>query len=312
MSIESMRFSKSIIVIVAGLFLVSACATQLTAPDGADTARTKLTELQSNAQLANRAQVEIKEAEAAVRAAEEPRKDEDLARHLVLIADHKVEIARARAQSRLYEDQRQALSEQSERARLEARTLEADRFRTDAQSARADAATAREDADASRAAATTARGEAEAARLRAAEASQMAEDLQREIVDLNARETDRGLVVTLGDLLFATGKSDLTGGAGANLNKLAAFLREYDDRTVMIEGHTDSVGSESFNRQLSERRAESVKTYLVGQGVDARRLTTSGLGMGSPVASNDSATGRQQNRRVEVIISNLSENSIHD
>lgn len=290
MNIRSNSSIKSVLV-VAGLFLLSACATPLTAPDGAATARSKLTQLQSNAQLANRAPVEIKEAEAAVLAAEVPREDTALARHLVLIADHKVDIARARAQSRLYEDQRQALSEQSERARLDARTLEVDRARVDARSARADAATARDEADASRMTAEAAR--------------QKAQDLQRQIADLNARETDRGLVVTLGDLLFATGKSDLTGGAAPNLNKLATFLHEYADRTVYIEGHTDSVGSESLNYQLSQRRADSVKSYLVGQGIQAARISTTGLGEGTPVASNDTATGRQQNRRVEVIISNV-------
>jgi len=290
MNIQSNSFIKGVLA-VTGLFVLSACATPLTAPDGADTARSKLTQLQSNAQLANRAPVEIKDAEAAVLAAEVPREDNAYARHLVLIADHKVDIARARAQSRLYEDQRQALSEQSERARLDARTLEVDRARVDARSARADAATARDEAD--------------AARLRS-------EDLQRQIAELDARETDRGLVVTLGDLLFATGKSELTGGAGPNLNKLAAFLQEYPDRTVYIEGHTDSVGSESSNFHLSQRRADSVKSYLVGQGIQAGRLTTAGLGEGSPVAGNDTATGRQQNRRVEVIISNVATISMRD
>jgi outer membrane protein OmpA-like peptidoglycan-associated protein len=290
MNIRSNSFLKGTLV-VAGLLVLSACATPLTAPDGAATARSKLTQLQSSAQLANLAPVEIKDAEAAVLAAEVPREDKALARHLVLIADQKVEIARARAQSRLYEDQRRALSRESERARLDARTLEVDRARVDARSARADAASARDEAD--------------AARLRS-------EDLQRQLAELDARETDRGLVVTLGDLLFATGKSELTGGAAPNLNKLAVFLHEYPDRTVYIEGHTDSVGSESSNFQLSQRRADSVKSYLVGQGVQAGRLTTAGLGEGSPVASNDTATGRLQNRRVEVIISNVATTSMRD
>jgi outer membrane protein OmpA-like peptidoglycan-associated protein len=269
--------------LVAGFFVLSACATAPKPPEAPLDSRVKLTALQSNPQLATRAPVEMKAAEAAVTAAEAPRPDGAYAAHLVLLADQKVEIARARAQSRLYEDQRTALSEQSERARLEARTLEADRARSDATAARADAASARDEVAASR-----------AARL----------DLERQIAELNARETDRGLVVTLGDLLFATGKSELTGGAGPNLDKLAAFLGEYPDRTVLIEGHTDSVGSEESNYFLSQRRAESVRSYLVNRGVQANRLTTAGLGQGSPVASNDTATGRQQNRRVEVIISN--------
>lgn len=269
--------------LVAGFFVLSACATAPKAPEAPLDSRVKLTALQSNPQLATRAPVEMKAAEAAVKAAEVPRPDGEYATHLMLLADQKVEIARARAQSRLYEDQRTALSEQSERARLDARTLEADRARREAEFARADAASARDEVAASR-----------AARL----------DLQRQIAELNARETDRGLVVTLGDVLFATGKSDLMGGAGANLDKLAAFLGEYPDRTVLIEGHTDSVGSEAFNQSLSQRRADSVRSYLVNRGVQANRVTTAGLGEGSPVASNDTATGRQQNRRVEVIISN--------
>lgn len=276
--------------LVAGFFLLSACVTTPEPPEVPLDARIKLTALQSNPQLATRAPVEMRAAESAVEAAEAPHPDGKYATHLVLLADQKVEIARARAQSRQYEDQRQALSEESERARLEARTKEADRARSDAQSARADADSARADASSARDEVAASR----AARL----------ELQRQITELNARETDRGLVVTLGDLLFATGKSDLTGGAGANLDKLAAFLGEYGDRTVLIEGHTDSVGSEESNQFLSQRRAESVKSYLVSRGVQANRLTTLGLGQGSPVSSNDTATGRQQNRRVEVIISN--------
>jgi outer membrane protein OmpA-like peptidoglycan-associated protein len=277
------RTSTRATMVIAGLMLLSACATTQ-APEAPLDSRLKLTALQGDSQLATRAPVEMRAAEAAVKAAEAPHADSAYAEHLILIADQKVEIARARAQSRQYQDQRQALSAESERARLDARTLEADRARGDAKSARADLATARDEVAASR-----------EARLA----------LERQIAELNARETDRGLVVTLGDLLFATGKSDLTGGAGPNLDKLAAFLGEYPDRTVLIEGHTDSVGSEESNYFLSQRRADSVKSYLVRRGVQASRLTTSGLGQGSPVASNDSATGRQQNRRVEVIISNV-------
>lgn len=289
MNNQTYNFAK-LAVTTAAFLVLAACATPLTAPEGAETARNKLTQLQSDPQLASRAQVEIKDAESAVTAAEVPREDAERARHLVLLADHKVDIARARAQSRLYEDERQALSEQSERARLEARTREADRARIEAVSARADAVAARGEADAERENALAARLESD--------------DLQRQIEELNARETDRGLVVTLGDLLFETGKSELKGGAAGHLNKLAIFLSEYPDRSVLIEGHTDDVGSDESNFNLSQRRANSVQSYLVGQGIAAARLSTSGLGEGSPVAGNDTTTGRQQNRRVEVIISN--------
>ncbi|MFA5496515.1 MAG: OmpA family protein, partial [Porticoccaceae bacterium] len=210
------------------------------------------------------------------RAAEVPEKDEELARHRVLIADRKLDIAAAQAQGRLYEDQRVQLSKDSESVRLDSRTREADMAHRDANLAREDAG---------------------AERLRA-------EDLKRQLDELNARETERGIVITLGDVLFATGRAELSGNAPDRLGKLAAFLNQYPDRNVAIEGHTDNVGSESSNFSLSQRRADSVQSYLVNQGVPGNRLRTSAMGEGSPVAGNDSATGRQQNRRVEVIIEN--------
>lgn len=111
-------------------------------------------------------------------------------------------------------------------------------------------------------------------------------------------------MVTLGDVLFETGNAQLRGGTPSNLNKLAEFLNRFDTRTVTIEGHTDSVGSEMSNITLSQQRADSVQFYLVAQGVSSSRITTSGKGESAPIADNESPTGRQQNRRVEVIISN--------
>ena len=240
---------------IAVSVLATACATSSGTPEGAKSARARLTQLQSDPQLATRAAVEISDAEAAVVAAEKSRNDKDLVSHLVLIADRKVDIAGARARARLYEDQRKGLSEQSATARLDSRTREAD-------------------------------------------------DLRRQLAELNAKETDRGMVVTLGDVLFDTGKSDLKGGAVGNLAKLAGVLNKYQDRTVIIEGHTDSVGSDDYNYGLSNRRANAVKSFLVSQGISAGRIDASGKGEGYPVADNGSPAGRQQNRRVEVIISN--------
>ena len=105
-------------------------------------------------------------------------------------------------------------------------------------------------------------------------------------------------------MLFATGKSDVKVGATSNLNKLVAFLSKYPDRSVQIEGHTDNVGSDDTNQGLSQRRAESVKAYLVQQGIAGSRLTAVGMGESQPLAGNDSQSGRQQNRRVVAIIEN--------
>jgi outer membrane protein OmpA-like peptidoglycan-associated protein len=122
--------------------------------------------------------------------------------------------------------------------------------------------------------------------------------------ELAAKETDRGLVLTLGDVLFETGKADLKPGAAAGLDQLVGFLDQQPERSVMIEGHTDSVGAEGYNMTLSQQRADAVKAYLVGRGISPQRVMAVGKGEALPVASNGNAAGRQQNRRVEVIVEN--------
>ena len=288
-------FKKNLIAVTVASLLLVACSTPPSKPAGADSARSKLTQLQSDAQLASLAPVAIKEAETAVQAAEKPQKDVAAGKHLVFMADRKVEIATALAQSRLLVEQRAKLSEQRGEARLDSRTREADL-------ARSDATFARTEADVARMETASAVEQANMERMNTDAAVQQADELQLQIAALNARSTDRGLVMTLGDLLFANGKSDLKPGATNNLDKLTAFLNKYPERSVTIEGHTDSIGSESFNLDLSQRRADSVKSYLVRQGVDASRLLAAGKGESLPVASNDSAAERQQNRRVEIII----------
>jgi len=263
------NIAKSVGMVAFSAVLLSACTTTSRTPDEVVAVRSKLSALQSDPQLANRAPVAIKDAEVAVQAAEKVPKDKTYLDHLVWVADHKIDIAAAQAQTRYLEDQRKELADAREKARLDSRTLEADMARNDAEQAR-----------------------------------RQAEELQRQIAELNAKTTERGLVVTLGDVLFETDKSDLKEGSIVNLAKLSAFLTQYPERTVTIEGHTDSVGSDDYNLSLSQRRANSVQQFLISQGIAANRLTAIGKGENFPVASNDSASGRQMNRRVEVIISN--------
>ena len=290
---------KALTVAAAVSFALAGCATAPLSPDGAASVRAKLTRLQSDPNLANRAPVALQEAETAVRVAEEPLAgDVALGAHRVYMADRKVEIAMAQASTRYYEDQRVKLGEERERVRLAARTREADKARADADAARAAAAdaalTASADADAARASAE------DAARV----AALQADDLQRQIDALQAKATDRGLVLTLGDVLFTSGQADLKVGAVSNLTRLVVFLNQNPGRNVEIEGHTDNVGSDDYNQGLSQRRADSVRSYLVQQGIGSQRIVASGKGEGQPVADNESASGRQQNRRVEVIIEN--------
>jgi outer membrane protein OmpA-like peptidoglycan-associated protein len=133
-------------------------------------------------------------------------------------------------------------------------------------------------------------------------ARQRASRLEQELAALRAKETERGTVITLGDVLFEFDKADLKPGAVQDLSRLATVLRDHPERQVSIEGHTDDVGTDSYNRELSEARAESVRSFLVRHGVAPNRIVARGYGEDYPVASNDSDAGRLQNRRVEVVI----------
>jgi outer membrane protein OmpA-like peptidoglycan-associated protein len=126
---------------------------------------------------------------------------------------------------------------------------------------------------------------------------------QQQLADLQAKQTERGPVVTLGDVLFDTGRATLKPGADLSLDRLASYLKGNPQTRILIEGHTDSTGSADFNQALSERRAEAVANALIERGVPADALRTLGRGEDYPVASNQSAAGRQQNRRVEIVFS---------
>ncbi|HEY0683334.1 MAG TPA: OmpA family protein [Steroidobacter sp.] len=143
--------------------------------------------------------------------------------------------------------------------------------------------------------------EAQSAEQKAQMAEQRATTLEQELSELRAKKTDRGMVLTLGDVLFDTGLATLKPGAYTTIDRLATVLKEAPDRKVMIEGHTDSVGTDEYNQGLSERRAAAVQTALLERGVRSEQITAVGKGEGVPVASNDNAGGRQQNRRVEMI-----------
>ncbi len=124
-----------------------------------------------------------------------------------------------------------------------------------------------------------------------------------QLKELNARQTARGLVITLGDLLFGTDKAQLNSGGMRNVQKLAEFLNQYPLQKVLVEGYTDSTGSSSYNQDLSDQRAGAVRTALLDNGVGSDRVSTHGYGEAFPVSGNDTASGRQMNRRVEIILS---------
>jgi outer membrane protein OmpA-like peptidoglycan-associated protein len=190
------------------------------------------------------------------------------------------------------------------RAREEIERGEAERNRIIAESREREAQRAAREAEAAtREADVQARAAEEQARAAQA-AEERSRDLERELEDLEARNTeDRGLVLTLGDVLFDTGAATLKPGAATTVDRLAQFMRDYPERSVRIEGHTDAAGSDETNQALSERRAQAVREALVERGLPAERIGAVGYGEARPIAGNDTPAGRQQNRRVEIVVS---------
>lgn len=150
--------------------------------------------------------------------------------------------------------------------------------------------------------ADAARQEAASALREAQEAKSRAEALQQELDDLEAEQTERGLLVTIGDVLFDVDGAQLKPGGIEQIGRIAEVIKGDPKRTVVIEGHTDSTGSEGYNLKLSEERANAVKAALVSDGVPAEQISARGYGETYPVATNEEESGRQQNRRVELII----------
>lgn len=230
-----------------------------------------------------------------------------------------------RAQQKALADQREAearqraLAEETRRRQAEldaqqaaAARAAADRDRAAAEAARAAAERAQAEADAARrnAEAQAAQLQAQADRARAAaeaaerEKQELRDKLREQLnVILETRETARGLIVNLSDVLFDFDRATLKPGAREKLARVAGILMSYPGLEIALEGHTDSVGSDQYNRGLSERRAQAVRSYLTDSGISPEMVTAMGFGESQPVASNDSAAGRQQNRRVELVVS---------
>jgi outer membrane protein OmpA-like peptidoglycan-associated protein len=183
-----------------------------------------------------------------------------------------------------------------ERAEAERNRIIAEAREREAESAQRAAAAASRELEA-----TTRTAEEQARAAQAAE--QRAGELESALRDLEARNTDRGLVLTLGDVLFDTGSSTLKPGAMTTVDRLAQFMQDYPERSVRIEGHTDAVGSDETNQLLSEQRALAVRGALLARGIAPERVAAVGYGEARPVASNDTPSGRQQNRRIEVVVS---------
>jgi outer membrane protein OmpA-like peptidoglycan-associated protein len=321
----------------ASLLITALMATMLAACNTApkkdlalEQTRTQLEALKADEELAGYAPLALGEAERALRQAETFRGDKTRRIHLIYMADRRIQIARAVAQreqleqefNRL-EDERAAMlvrasQLEAERARLEAEQArliseataeDAERAREEArlaqqreaESART-AEQAREEAQQAKALAASSVTAAELARREADLALEQADTLRRQLENLQLRQTESGVVVTLGDVLFETGETQLRKEGMASLVEVVDLLQSEPDKNIRIEGHTDSTGDSQTNLEISERRATAVFEALVSLGVNADRITVAGMGEDFPIASNETEEGRAQNRRVDVIL----------
>ncbi|MBZ5541652.1 MAG: OmpA family protein [Acidobacteriia bacterium] len=212
--------------------------------------------------------------------------------------------------------QQQAAQAQAEQSRLAAEQSAREKAEADAarEAAQAQQLKAQAEAEQSRLAAERAardKAEAEAETAKARKATEQAEaekaELRQRLLNqlntiLQTRDSARGLIVNMSDVLFDTGSSTLKPGAREKLAKISGVVLAHPGLNLQVEGHTDSVGSDEMNQQLSERRAASVRDFLVQEGVPEAAVTSRGFGKTQPVASNDTAEGRQRNRRVELVV----------
>jgi outer membrane protein OmpA-like peptidoglycan-associated protein len=201
-----------------------------------------------------------------------------------------IEIERAKSEA-----EAKALEIEKARKETESKALEAEQAKKEAEARALELEKARKESEARA-------QEAEKARLQAEEAIAKKKQLESELAEMKATKTERGIILTLGDILFESGKAVLMPGATDTIDKLVKFLEEYPNRDVLIEGHTDNVGGETYNLGLSQRRANAVKNLLTSKGISESRITAKGYGESRPIASNKTAAGRQQNRRVEIVI----------
>jgi len=231
----------------------------------------------------------------------------------------RIERERQEAAEREAQAKAEAEAEANRRAQAEAERLRAEQAKAEAERARAEAERAKQEAEEARAAALEqqelARAEAEKARLAAEQAEQLRQKAEAEKAEMRARllrqlnailetrDTSRGLVVNMSDVLFESAKYGLRPTARERLAKIAGILLAYPDLRLEVEGHTDAVGGDAYNQDLSEKRAAAVEQYLVQQGIPASSIVARGLGKLQPVADNSTAAGRQQNRRVELVVS---------
>lgn len=286
--------------VLATAISLAACSSMPTTTPMLDQARGDFVQASNNPAVAQYAANEFRQASAALeRANTAAAKKESLEEidKLAYLAKQKIATAQEVAKQKAAEADVARSSQERDAVRLEARTAEANR-------ARMDAAQAQQQAAAAQAQAADAQRQAAEADAKTREAQARAAQLEALMSDLQAKKTERGLIITIGDVLFATNQAALTPNGQDKVRKLADALNQNPNRTVLVEGFADSTGTAAHNQELSERRANTVRSALTQMGVSPDRVAMRGYGESFPVAPNDTASNRALNRRVEIVLSN--------
>ncbi len=309
-----MNSNRHWVAAVTGALLLALAGCASIEPNSAlEKARADVNAAATNPDVVSRAPLELRAAEEALdRANTVWRKRESTAEvnHQAYLAQARAAAAIDLARARRATDEMQRAQTESDRARLAARTREAEAAQAQAALQARAARDARAQAEAANREASLAAQQASIERSRAAQAEAEAMDarqrlalIETRIVEIEGKHTERGILVTLGDVLFEFNKADLLATAQPRLDKLAEFLRQFPEKKLLIEGYTDAIGSDRYNLELSQRRAEAVKAALVRRGIEPARMVAEGYGKAYPVADNKDPGGRQMNRRVEVVVS---------
>ena len=293
-------------VVLALATLLAACGSSPKSTSLLEQAHSDYRIAQSNPNVGRYAPLELKQAGDALAQADalatEHASSEKIDQ-LAYLARQKIALTEEVAKQKMAETDVRNAGQERNQVRLDQRTNEANAANIRAEQARQVALLAINDAAQSQADTDRARQQTQAAQMDAANAQQRATQLEAQLGELSAKKTARGMVITLGDVLFGTDLSRLTSDGEASAKKLARILELNPQRTVLIEGFADSTGTAEYNQQLSVRRAMAVQTALQTLGVGRERVVIRGYGESYPVAANDSAQNRQMNRRVEIVLS---------
>ena len=280
--------------VAAALWAIAGCETTPKSNATLDQARTAVQEAEADPNVSKYSPTELDRARKLLINAEGSAKEHGAndknASHYAYLATQMAHVAEQRAQEQVATARIKSGETERQQILLSARENEANNAVAQARVAQSQAEQARNDAQTAQAQLTQAQAESQR--------------LTAQLENLQAAQTSRGIVLTLQDVLFDTGKSALKPGAERSLDQIAAFLNDHPERRVQVEGFTDSQGANDYNLELSQKRADAVAMAIIKRGIDAQRVRALGYGEEFPKASNSSDGSRQLNRRVEIIVSN--------